>query len=73
MVITLQWLEAEILRLTHLRDRASEKGRKKEYPLYNHTITLDMYLNLLQLVVGLYLNLKFSVKSFKGLGGRGGV
>ncbi|CAO2814999.1 unnamed protein product [Amaranthus hypochondriacus] len=24
------WLEAEILRLTHLRDRASEKGRKKE-------------------------------------------
>ncbi|XP_074275453.1 zinc finger CCCH domain-containing protein 19-like [Silene latifolia] len=24
------WLEAEIVRLTHLRDRASEKGRKKE-------------------------------------------
>ena len=39
MVITLQWLEAEILRLTHLRDRASEKGRKKEYPLYNCTNT----------------------------------
>ncbi|KAJ8551304.1 hypothetical protein K7X08_000674 [Anisodus acutangulus] len=27
------WLESEILRLSHLRDRASEKGRKKEYPL----------------------------------------
>lgn len=26
-------LEAEILRLNHLRDRASEKGHKKEYPL----------------------------------------
>ncbi|KAE9606659.1 putative chromatin regulator PHD family [Lupinus albus] len=26
-------LEAEILRLTHLRDRASEKGHNKEYPL----------------------------------------
>ncbi|KAH9618093.1 hypothetical protein KSS87_015998 [Heliosperma pusillum] len=26
------WLEAEIMRLSHLRDRASEKGRKKEYP-----------------------------------------
>ncbi|KAL3525316.1 hypothetical protein ACH5RR_013688 [Cinchona calisaya] len=25
-------LEAEILRLNHLRDRANEKGRKKEYP-----------------------------------------
>ncbi|KAK7409795.1 hypothetical protein VNO78_00116 [Psophocarpus tetragonolobus] len=27
------WLEAEIVRLSHLRDRASEKGRRKEYPL----------------------------------------
>ena len=26
-------LEAEILRFNHLRDRASEKGHKKEYPL----------------------------------------
>ncbi|RDY03406.1 Zinc finger CCCH domain-containing protein 44, partial [Mucuna pruriens] len=26
-------LEAEILRLNHLRDRASEKGHRKEYPL----------------------------------------
>ncbi|KAJ7953086.1 Zinc finger ccch domain-containing protein 19 [Quillaja saponaria] len=25
-------LEAEILRLSHLRDRASEKGHRKEYP-----------------------------------------
>lgn len=29
----IQSLEAEILRLNHLRDRASEKGHKKEYPL----------------------------------------
>ncbi|OMO75527.1 hypothetical protein COLO4_26035 [Corchorus olitorius] len=26
------WLESEIMRLSHLRDRASEKGRRKEYP-----------------------------------------
>lgn len=26
-------MEAEILRLNHLRDRASEKGHRKEYPL----------------------------------------
>ncbi|EHA8588279.1 zinc finger CCCH domain-containing protein 19 [Cocos nucifera] len=26
------WLESEKLRLAHLRDRASEKGRRKEYP-----------------------------------------
>lgn len=29
----IQSLESEILRLNHLRDRASENGRKKEYPL----------------------------------------
>ncbi|KAK3148600.1 hypothetical protein QOZ80_3BG0297000 [Eleusine coracana subsp. coracana] len=28
------WLENEKQRLEHLRDRASETGRKKEYPLY---------------------------------------
>ncbi|KAM7470833.1 hypothetical protein LguiA_009016 [Lonicera macranthoides] len=27
------WLETEIVRLSHLRDRASDLGRKKEYPL----------------------------------------
>ncbi|KAK6946323.1 GYF domain [Dillenia turbinata] len=26
------WLETETVRLSHLRDRASEKGRRKEYP-----------------------------------------
>lgn len=31
--VLLQWLETEIVRLSHLRDRASEKGRRKEYPL----------------------------------------
>lgn len=29
---SLQWLENEKSRLGHLRDRASEKGRRKEYP-----------------------------------------
>lgn len=29
----MQWMEAEILRLSHLRDRASDLGRRKEYPL----------------------------------------
>jgi len=29
----LQWLESEKQRLGHLRDRASETGRRKEYPL----------------------------------------
>ncbi|MCD7449412.1 hypothetical protein HAX54_052117 [Datura stramonium] len=32
-------LEAEILRLNHLRDRASEKGHKKEYPLSRQYIS----------------------------------
>ncbi|KAL5791060.1 hypothetical protein ACOSQ2_005948 [Xanthoceras sorbifolium] len=27
------WMESEILRLSHLRDRASDMGRRKEYPL----------------------------------------
>ncbi|KAL3843408.1 hypothetical protein ACJIZ3_000811 [Penstemon smallii] len=27
------WLESEVLRLSHLRDRASDLGRRKEYPL----------------------------------------
>ncbi|KAJ9550230.1 hypothetical protein OSB04_014275 [Centaurea solstitialis] len=27
------WLETEVMRLSHLRDRASDLGRKKEYPL----------------------------------------
>jgi hypothetical protein len=35
--ILVQWLETEIVRLSHLRDRASEKGRRKEYPLLYNT------------------------------------
>ncbi|PIN26856.1 RNA polymerase I transcription factor UAF [Handroanthus impetiginosus] len=34
------WLEAEILRLNHLRDRASEKGRKKELREYVEKLQL---------------------------------
>jgi hypothetical protein len=33
-VTILQWLENEKQRLGHLRDRASETGRKKEYPFF---------------------------------------
>lgn len=29
---SMQWLESETLRLSHLRDRASDLGRRKEYP-----------------------------------------
>lgn len=35
----MQSMEAEILRLSHLRDRASDLGRRKEYP-YNFLRTL---------------------------------
>ncbi|KAA0033767.1 zinc finger CCCH domain-containing protein 19 [Cucumis melo var. makuwa] len=30
------WMETEIVRLSHLRDRASEKGRRKEYPFFHY-------------------------------------
>jgi len=33
-IFLLQWLETEIVRLSHLRDRASENGRRKEYPFF---------------------------------------
>lgn len=33
LLVPMQWMEAEILRLSHLRDRASDLGRRKEYPL----------------------------------------
>lgn len=32
--VLLQWFETEQARLTSLRDRASETGRKKEYPFF---------------------------------------
>ncbi|OIT08406.1 zinc finger ccch domain-containing protein 19 [Nicotiana attenuata] len=43
------WLESEILRLSHLRDRASEKGRKMEYPLssiFSLSLSLSVHLSL---------------------------
>ncbi|KAF2290824.1 hypothetical protein GH714_015656 [Hevea brasiliensis] len=36
------WLEAEISRLNHLRDRASEKGHRKEYPLLECVEKLEL-------------------------------
>lgn len=33
-IFLFQWLETETVRLSHLRDRASEKGRRKEYPFF---------------------------------------
>lgn len=32
LFVAMQWLETETVRLSHLRDRASDLGRKKEYP-----------------------------------------
>lgn len=34
IVFNVQMIEAEVMRLSHLRDRASDLGRKKEYPLF---------------------------------------
>nr|KYP66892.1 Zinc finger CCCH domain-containing protein 44 [Cajanus cajan] len=42
-------LEAEILRLNHLRDRASENGHRKEYPLPFTTLLCE-YVEKLQLL-----------------------
>ncbi|CAN7060399.1 unnamed protein product [Brassica oleracea var. botrytis] len=44
-------LEADILKLRHLRDRASEKGRRKEYPFfrlpyYIYCTSLALYLQI---------------------------
>ncbi|KAK7824128.1 zinc finger ccch domain-containing protein 19 [Quercus suber] len=45
------WLETEIVRLSHLRDRASEKGRRKEYPLlYNAFLFSQECVEKLQLL-----------------------
>lgn len=39
----IQSLEAEIFRLNNLRDRASEKGHKKEYPLLRQYTLIVLY------------------------------
>ena len=44
--VLMQWLETEIVRLSHLRDRASEKGRRKEYPLLFNTFSLSQFMQL---------------------------
>ena len=40
----MQWLESETLRLSHLRDRASDLGRRKEYPFLHVDISMSFYL-----------------------------
>lgn len=40
-----QWFESERQRLINLRDRASEKGRKKEYPFLSNCITIYFVLS----------------------------
>ena len=42
----MQWLETEIVRLSHLRDRASEKGRRKEYPLLFNAFLFSQFMQL---------------------------
>ena len=37
-------METEIVRLSHLRDRASEKGRRKEYPFFHYFV--ELWLNI---------------------------
>lgn len=50
----MQWLETEIVRLSHLRDRASEKGRRKEYPcLFKfHTFLFTIFLGVPYMLLG---------------------
>jgi hypothetical protein len=36
-----QWIESEKMRLSHLRDRASETGRRKEYPFKDSTLFVN--------------------------------
>jgi hypothetical protein len=41
------WIESEKMRLGHLRDRASDMGRRKEYPSSCHSfISINIYLSL---------------------------
>lgn len=42
--LKIQSMEAEIMRLNNLRDRASEKGHKKEYPFLRQYILIVTYL-----------------------------
>lgn len=42
---SMQWLESETLRLSHLRDRASDLGRRKEYPFLPFEL-MNMYLSV---------------------------
>ncbi|KAF5753025.1 zinc finger CCCH domain-containing protein 44 [Tripterygium wilfordii] len=37
-----EWLEAEVLKLNHLRDRASENGHQKEYPFLECVDKLEL-------------------------------
>ncbi|KAK4477144.1 hypothetical protein RD792_016356 [Penstemon davidsonii] len=48
------WLESEVLRLSHLRDRASDLGRRKEYP-FCLRLSLTIILTLRECVEKLQL------------------
>lgn len=56
----MQLLEAEILRFSHLRDRASDMGRRKEYPYL-----LKLSISLLKMIIVHTLGMLFSVYVFE--------
>ena len=59
-LLLLQWFENEKERLGHLRDRASETGRRKEYPLGHFTMMWSpLLLTCLWCSSSLWLNYLF--------------
>ncbi|KAI3698812.1 hypothetical protein L2E82_42651 [Cichorium intybus] len=42
------WLETEVVRLSHLRDRANDLGRKKEYPFFFNIYTFHIILECVE-------------------------
>ena len=64
-LLLLQWFENEKERLGHLRDRASETGRRKEYPLDHFTrCDLPLLLTCLWCSSSLWLNYHFWILLF---------
>lgn len=57
----MQWLESEVQRLTHLRDRASDLGKKKQYPLllifFGSASAFSSLLNIIENHCGLELHI----------------
>ena len=49
--LLLQWLESEKQRLGHLRDRASETGRRKEYPFSQKLLFIVVFVAVIIVII----------------------